>query len=483
MTAALVLVLARSAVFVVFEQAHFDSDQAIFGLMAKHLTEGRALPVFSYGEYYMLGVEAWLAAPLFLIAGPSVTMLKLPLLVMNLVIALLLIRLFERQAGLRPAVAFVAALPFVLASPGTATYLLEAAGGNVEPFLWVLLLWVLRRRPAAFGAVFAIGFLNREFTAYGLAALLLVEAADGSLFRRSRLRDGLVATIAFTAVWQTIRLLEAWSSAYGPGTSLETYPPPAQSALLGHMCLDPAVVPAALWRLFTVQPGELLGALRRPVFWFGANTTVLQGLDGLWVVIGGAMLLGLGRIGWLVLTGRARPWRGRPQVTVFLFLIGLQAAVVHAIARCGEVDLGTMRYSLLAVLGACGLAACFLQVERSRRLRGLAVAVVSGLALVSAIDHARLADEYVRRPPPSIRRALADYLVSHDIRFGYADFWDAYSVSFLAGERVILASTSVTRIMEYEWRVAARRDEAVRISREPCPGGAEVAGFYYVCDP
>ena len=39
------LVIARSLVFTLFEQAHFDSDQAIVGLMAKHLSEGRAFPV------------------------------------------------------------------------------------------------------------------------------------------------------------------------------------------------------------------------------------------------------------------------------------------------------------------------------------------------------------------------------------------------------------------------------------------------------
>ncbi|MEE2637789.1 MAG: hypothetical protein VYE68_11225, partial [Acidobacteriota bacterium] len=42
------VVTLRSAVFV-FLDAVFDSDQAIVGLMAKHLGDGRALPVFTYG--------------------------------------------------------------------------------------------------------------------------------------------------------------------------------------------------------------------------------------------------------------------------------------------------------------------------------------------------------------------------------------------------------------------------------------------------
>jgi hypothetical protein len=47
------LVLFRGFVFLWFEQ-NFDSDQAIVGLMAKHLSEFRAVPLFFYGQNYML---------------------------------------------------------------------------------------------------------------------------------------------------------------------------------------------------------------------------------------------------------------------------------------------------------------------------------------------------------------------------------------------------------------------------------------------
>ena len=47
------LVLARSLVFVLWEESYFDSNQAVIGLMAKHLIEGRAFPLFMYGQNYM----------------------------------------------------------------------------------------------------------------------------------------------------------------------------------------------------------------------------------------------------------------------------------------------------------------------------------------------------------------------------------------------------------------------------------------------
>ena len=89
------LVLLRSAVFVFFD-AVFDSDQAIVGLMAKHLSDGRTFPVFTYGQDYQLAIEAWIAAPLFWLFGPSVVALKLPLLAINIMLAVLLIALLER---------------------------------------------------------------------------------------------------------------------------------------------------------------------------------------------------------------------------------------------------------------------------------------------------------------------------------------------------------------------------------------------------
>ena len=84
------IVLLRSMVFVFWPGSHFDADQAVTGLMAKHLSELRAFPVFWYGQTYMLGVEAWLAAPVMALIGPTVTALKLPLLAINVAVALLL---------------------------------------------------------------------------------------------------------------------------------------------------------------------------------------------------------------------------------------------------------------------------------------------------------------------------------------------------------------------------------------------------------
>ena len=152
--------------------------------MAKHLIEGRAFPVFFYGQSYMLGVEAYLAAPVFLVAGVSVATLKFPLLLINLGVALMLLRTLEREVGLRPYVAMLPALFFAIPSPGVTAEILAPNGGNVAPFMYTALIWLTRNRPNWCGFFFGLGFLQREFTLYAMLALLAVRLVSG-LFARA----------------------------------------------------------------------------------------------------------------------------------------------------------------------------------------------------------------------------------------------------------------------------------------------------------
>ena len=57
-------------------------------------------PSRCFSATHMLGVDAYLAAPA--VAGVSVTTLKLPLLVLNIGVALLLLRTLERWPVLHP---------------------------------------------------------------------------------------------------------------------------------------------------------------------------------------------------------------------------------------------------------------------------------------------------------------------------------------------------------------------------------------------
>ena len=204
-TLAVLLVFTRSAAFLFWEHIDFDADQAIVGLMAKHLSEFRTFPLFFYGQNYMLGVQAWIIAPFFWIARPSVAVLKTPLVLLNVLAAVLLMRGVSTRLRLRPAVGFVAALPFIVPTPPVAGSLLQTLGASgVEPILYVLFLWMLRGRPFAFGALLAFGFLHREFTMYALPALVVLHAADRSLWSPGAPRWATRMAAGFGLVWLII---------------------------------------------------------------------------------------------------------------------------------------------------------------------------------------------------------------------------------------------------------------------------------------
>ena len=58
-----------------------DGDEAILGLMAKHIADGTAFPMFLYGQNYGLAaVEVAAGASSFLVAGIGALQLKLALL-------------------------------------------------------------------------------------------------------------------------------------------------------------------------------------------------------------------------------------------------------------------------------------------------------------------------------------------------------------------------------------------------------------------
>jgi hypothetical protein len=484
LTLLIVLTAFRCAVFVIFEGSDFDSDQALLGLMAKHLIEGRAVPVFTYMQPYMLGVEAWLAAPFMLIGGVTVPMLKLPLLCLNVVISVLLFRTLDRWSGLRPALAAIPALFFVLVAPGTSAVLLETSGGNVAPFLIVVLLWMARQKPLVFGAVLAFGVLQREFAIYALGAFVALRLIDGSFRHAANWRPVGLGALSFGAVWQGVYLAKQFSSIDGPGTYAGWSLAGAGanvSALLDRVCIDTGQLVHGVQAVLTSHLGAVMGATQRPVTDFGINSVLSQGTWGMWPLVGGSLVLMLFRLGWLMYRQGPRPWQPQLEFATYLFLVGLQSLIIYALLRCGVIAIGTMRYALLGLFVGVGIVTAFLRIEPSKFLRGVAVGVVLVWATFTAADHARLAWQYTFDRPVNGRRLLADRLVKEGVKFAYGDFWDSLSIAYLTNEQVIVASTSVVFLEEYQWLVKARAEEAVWIKREPCSDGITVVEGLYIC--
>jgi len=483
------LIVLRSLVFLQYEQADFDADQAVVGLMAKHLSEGRAWPLFFYGQLYMMGVQAWMAAPVFLWLGPTVFALKLPLLVINVLTGAGLVFVLVRDLDLRPWQAGVATLWFAALPPITASRLVQAQGGTIEPLFYALLLWMTRRRPIVFGLVFAFGFLQREFTLFAVIAILVLEAVSRTLVDRRRLAHWAIVALVFLGAREGVGLLRGQASMFGP----QTAPVALDQGVTNVDVVASSVCPAPLhvagnlgWLLGNNVP-TFFGVKRQPA---GAYIVTAQPTGTPWAAL--PLVVGLGLAVALALRGLPDTWRARPEagasppahVGWFLLVTGL-LALAGVAAGCNVRSLMTIRYHLMLALAPVGLAALAFRYAWGRGVWARAsVGAMSAAtvlwAVAMATASAGLLQEYRQQPPRDPFRLLADDLTQQGDATGWASYWVAYHVNFLAQERVRLSPTSAIRITDYAREATHAGRRAVTVGGEPCAGGREVAGWW-VC--
>jgi hypothetical protein len=111
----LVLIAAARFAILLTSQTHVHSDEAIIGLMGKHILEGRYFPFYMYGQPYNAGAawEAYLAAIAFALFGVSVISLKSCIVVLSLLCVflfyLMCLALYDQRTSLLATVAFALA--------------------------------------------------------------------------------------------------------------------------------------------------------------------------------------------------------------------------------------------------------------------------------------------------------------------------------------------------------------------------------------
>jgi len=470
------IVMLQAVVPLRFEQV-FDSDQAVYGLMAKHLSELRAFPLFFYGQNYMLGVQSWLAAPLFLIGGPSVTLLRAPIVLLNLTVALGFVWFLSRQ-GRRPRYALAAALPVVAFTPARALELGAAYGAGIEPYGYVLALWLVRRRPLAFGALLGFGTLHREFTFLALPALALVSWRDPA-FRSPR---SLAARAGgFAAVWLVADAIKRNVNLYGPpGGAWE-----AGSVTLGAqtfaqwLSLDLPAYAERIRDLLLQGIPQVLGARPYPMRSYGVATDLEAGSLVAGAVLAVAVVAALARV---LRARRAVPAAPREpaRFTAYLVWLAVLNLGIYGLNDGILPDNPVPRYGLFVPLVLVALFAVYFAVERSRAWRAGIALALAVWAAGAVFDNGRLVRQLMREPPPRPHREMADYLVSRGIRYARASYWDAYVITFLANEQVIVASTGTVRISAYQAEVEQHASEAVTLVRLPCDGETKVAAWCIV---
>jgi hypothetical protein len=294
-------------------------------------------------------------------------------------------------------------------------------------------------------------------------------------------RQWIVLTIVVALVLLRSAIFNFFSSAAGPGTSiaaLHAQPSNNIRELARRTCVRPSRLFRGAQRLLDEHWPLLLGTARYPLSHFSIESREAQGLAFSSVLPLGAAIIAVARI---LTREREIVLRMATSFAGFLVFVGVFSAVGYTVGRCGELNVYTMRYELMSLLGIAGLGAWFLAVEPSRRIVSAWVLIVVCWVGLGAISHARLWREYLTHPPVGTKHLILRALDARGVRYGWADYWIAYYITFLSNERIVLASSDFVRIRTYEDIVRAHAPDAVRISREPCSGSELIMGIY-VCD-
>ena len=107
----------------------FHADQAVMGIMANHILQGKPM-VYFYGQGYMGSLEAFVAAPIFLVAGMSIFSLQLAPLAFYFLFLIVNYFLLKKVFGFE--VSLFANLLLALSPPRLSRLSLIALGGYPE---------------------------------------------------------------------------------------------------------------------------------------------------------------------------------------------------------------------------------------------------------------------------------------------------------------------------------------------------------------
>lgn len=477
------LVVARTVPFMA-PGVRFDADQAVVGLMAKHISEGRAFPVFFYGQSYLLAVEAYLAAPVMWLLGPTEVALKLPLLVMNVATVLLLVWRAHRDLGLAPWLALAGALPLALPAFTPGSRLMDAMGGNVEPLLYTLVLWTLRARPWAFGVALGVFVAHREFT-------LLAGAAIGVLdlwHRRSALlplvRHWAIAAACLAAAQVAVSLVRPHGDMYGPGSApREAFLNlSARDAIAAQLCLTPSTWPERGRELVTSHLPLMAGGVPGPMIDVTISSGMGHGNPGLgpWVLALTIAGLAVGAMALRRAPAAARDSRAIPGTALpgYLVAVGVLSTLVYGFVACSQLSQATLRYDLLLLFLPSGAVLAGLRWPVPATRAGLVTATLLWAGL-NLSDYLALAGEIRSGRWPDRRGEAVRALEARGFDTLWGDYRLAYVLSFRSQERLKVAALTVHRVDEYA-RLAAARDVPL-VKQGICADGTEFVPGIWLC--
>lgn len=474
--------------FLLCADRFFDSDEAVEGLMARHVSQGE-LPVFLWGQQYKGVPEVYLAAAVFSVVGPGVVALKgttLACFVLFVCLQFLLVdALFARR------IAWMATAFVILGPPSLVLWSLSA---NAEIVLTLLAGTVMglglvrweqsRSRGALAVAAASVGFglWVHQYIVYYVVALgiALVWTRPAA---RARLREVVAGRGLPGWLRRVTSLLLAIAAGY--------FALGVMAFVTGgfDLTVGGAVIgmrsPQKLWRIgaaLLVFYGsariavQLLQPDRR-----AGRSLALAGLTGFLVGYAPALAANL-RSGGLAPLARmdasglrnasatirsdivpmvlgfrspvtewlpVSPWFGlvlvavtfasftalRSRATTPFFHVFLVVVPVLFLASGSFVDAQSYRY-LMPVHAALPVVLAVGVGEIGRWNKAAARVALGALLVMFATEQAAW---YRRLTPDTRSQAIVDCLTRHGVRGARADYWSSYKVTFLSGEQLVVA--------------------------------------------
>jgi 4-amino-4-deoxy-L-arabinose transferase-like glycosyltransferase len=429
------LAVALKIVLLAMDAFPLNADEAVVGLMARHILQGR-WPVFFYGQVYMGSLDATLVAGAFGVLGAEVITIRAVqcLLYMGTVATTMI--LARRGFGSRR-VAIAAGLLMALPTVNTTLYSTVSLGGYGEALLLGNLLLLLslsiRRRPEKLWRFFVWGLLaGLGFWTFGLSLVYILPTGFLILLslRRSRKRRALFAAVVVAGalmgagpwIWHAVveGIGPLVAELGGSAIAVESGGSPVWGRLLNALLFGSTVTLGlrppwgVSWLALPLAPLVL-------AFWVGVLIQTFsslrspdrngQGRELRWLLIGVAAVLFLG----FLLT----PFGGDPSGRYFVPL-----AVPMAVLGADFVERLRLRSGRWVVYSLLAIPLFF-------HLWGTFQALVeSPTGLTTQFDSVTWIDR-------DYDAQLIAFLEENDEPYGYTNYWVAYPLAFLSDEQLI----------------------------------------------
>lgn len=385
-----------------------DSDEAISGLMARHILRGN-IPVFFYGQYYFGTVEAFSLAAAFSLFGATPFVLKFT--VVTWFCVFLVIEYWVARDVTSP---FTARLTTILLSVSPAfltVHSLKALGYMPTlclcTFALLLTLQAARRGlslqlAAALGFVLGFAWWTQFLTivvGLPIAVFLLLRHRQQILGR-----SGVVLTAAFVVgslpFW-VVNVLRSWPS-------------------LSTRAENPATFEEGVYGFFSTAV---------PIF-FGTHAEGRRYELMSWGSLVGIVLFAVALLGPALAFRRSRDAHPIVDGRFLLWLVLLLFPFVFAASGFGGVVIEP-RY-LIPLYGV----AYILLLSPFPRLAQVVITAI--LLLIHLTGSLRVgADDIATALNAEPQQALIAYLREHHVRTVYAPYWVAYRLSFETEEEII----------------------------------------------